>query len=98
MKHSPGTIAVGILVGAFLLNYAFVWAGFKPYLYCTFKDIGWGLFQPLQLLISLAGIIGLMWGVVTKRYNLAFLGVLVTLAAYLIPDWGRVLFALGKGC
>lgn len=97
-KQHPVVIFIGVLVAAFLLNFASVKLGLKPYLYCGFRDMVWAMYQPLQLLISLAGILGLLWFGARRNWGSAFLAVLVTLFAYLGPEWTRILFSVGRGC
>jgi hypothetical protein len=91
-------IIVCVLLALFLVNYALLAWGFKPYLYCGFKDMVWSMYAPLQLLISLAGIIGLVVAVAMKRYGAAFFAALVTIFVYLGPEWMRILFTAGRGC
>ncbi len=97
MKH-PVAIFVGVLVTAFVLNYGLVQLGFKPYLYCGFKDMMWGMYAPMQVLFSLAGILGLVIGIAMRRFGLAFLAAMVTVFAYVGPEWTRILFSVGRDC
>lgn len=97
-KVTPAVAVVGFVVGAFLLNYGLVQLGLKPYLYCGFRDIIWGMYAPAQVLISIAGILGLVVSLALKRYGLAFLSAMVTAFAYIGPEWTRILFSVGRGC
>lgn len=97
-KVTPAVAVVGFVVGAFLLNYGLVQLGHKPYLYCGFRDMVWGMYVPMQVLISLTGIIGLAVFIALKRFGYAFLSAMVTVFAYLGPEWTRILFSVGKDC
>jgi hypothetical protein len=99
-ETSPSVFShvIGILFSLFLLNLAFVYFGFKPYLYCSTHDLLWDLYQPFQTLICLAGFTMFMVGLFTRKLRRAVTGFLIMFGAYILPLWGSTLFSLGKGC
>jgi hypothetical protein len=98
VKVSPGAAALGLVTMAFLINYAFVGLGLRPYLYCGLKDVAWAIFEPARIWIILVGFIGFAVGLVTKRLIWWGGGLLLVLGAYILPEWSRILFSLGKSC
>ncbi|MDP3078704.1 hypothetical protein [Bradyrhizobium sp.] len=97
-KAPPSAIVLGVVTLAFLLNYALVYLGARPLIYCGLREPLWAMFQPLQIWIVLIGMVAFAWGVVTKRLSIWGVSLFLIFGAYILPEWSRILFSLGKDC
>lgn len=91
-------MVIAAVVAVLIVNYLLVWRGYEPYLYCTFKDRLWSMYQPIQALITLCGLLAFVVGVVRKNYGVSFGAVMFMCAVYLGPNAAGLLFSVGGKC
>lgn len=98
--HAKDVLAwsLAVVFLAFLLNYALVYAGFRPFIYCAFSDLLWKLYQPFQTFFVLIALCAFVWGLARKSFTGAASAAAFLILAYALPEWGNVLFSLGKTC
>jgi hypothetical protein len=96
LANSEGALALAVL--AWVANwFAVKWWNY-PFLYCSFKGVAWGIYQPFAELAYTVALVYLLWSAFRMNGMGIVSGLVLMVLALNLPEYAAIVFKLGGSC
>jgi hypothetical protein len=94
---SPWKVGLGVFLLLYLLNWAAVEWGYRPFLYCWLRPLG-GIFEGWLYVANIIALVYFALAVLSKKPEKIFVAMLWVVLIYGGPQYLTVILSLGRSC